>query len=166
MSLENRRILIVDDEEYIQEILVDLLSEISAEISVCSNGKQALELLQKEEFHVVICDIMMPEMTGLQCFMNSQVRGVLTPFVFLTGFGETSKLLEALRLGAVDFINKPFDPEQVRAVVAKAIEIGVRKLKVAKQIETLDPMVYAESFREEKIISMLRVVNNKKQVAR
>lgn len=123
-SLQQLKVLLVDDEPLILEILSDVLSEMSLDITVCGNGVKALCALQQDTYDIVLCDIMMPEMNGLDCMKTARSKGIQTPFVFLSGYGDNRKVREALQLGAKDFINKPFETEAVKDTVKKTLEIG------------------------------------------
>src|SRR5258705_13242358 len=124
------RILIVDDELEITEILADLLSE-QYDCVKADSAEQALTFLQEGNFQLVISDITMPGMSGLD--MIPQVKE-LTPdpvVVMITGLQTVESRIEAMRLGAFDYVMKPFDLRQVEAVVKRALEH--HELIVAKQ---------------------------------
>ena len=124
------RILIVDDERGINEVLFDLLSEEYDCVSA-SSAEEALDHLQKAEFELVISDITMPGMSGLDMLPHAKEIAPNTIVVMISGMQTVESAIGALRLGAFDYLMKPFDLRQVEAVVKRALEH--RDLIVAKQ---------------------------------
>lgn len=162
-ALEVRRVLIVDDEPEIREALKRIMKLFNLESETSENGKVALEMLKEKRFQAVLCDIMMPEMTGLQCLAYAQTLDISTPFIFVTGFGDKDKMLQATRLGAVDFILKPFDIEEIADVTFRVLEIGARQERIKSEIRDQNPSLFSDIQRDEHMISLLRVTNNKKR---
>lgn len=124
------RILIVDDEVEITEILADLLSE-EYECSRAGSAEEALSRLQESEFQLVISDITMPGMSGLDMIPHVKELTPDTVVVMISGMQTVESAIGALRLGAFDYLMKPFDLRQVEAVVKRALEH--HDLVVAKQ---------------------------------
>ena len=124
------RILIVDDESDITAILSDLLST-QYECSMAGTAEQALERLQESDFELVISDITMPGMSGLDMIPHVKTIAPDTVVVMISGMQTVESAIGALRLGAFDYLMKPFDLRQVEAVVKRALEH--RELIVAKQ---------------------------------
>jgi cyclic di-GMP phosphodiesterase len=131
MSDEARsRILIVDDELEITEILSDLLSAEN-ECEAAGSAEEALDTLRKREFQLVISDITMPGMSGLEMLPQAKSIAPNTVVVMISGMQTVESAIGALRLGAFDYLMKPFDLRQVEAVVKRALEH--HELIVAKQ---------------------------------
>jgi putative nucleotidyltransferase with HDIG domain len=124
------RILIVDDEQEITEILADLLSE-EYDCHRAASAEQALVQLQQMEFQLVISDITMPGMSGLDMIPHVKNDSPNTVVVMISGMQTVESAIGALRLGAFDYLMKPFDLRQVEAVVKRALEH--HELIVAKQ---------------------------------
>jgi cyclic di-GMP phosphodiesterase len=124
------RILIVDDEAEITEILADLLSE-EYECLRAGSAEQALAELRRNEFQLVISDITMPGMSGLEMIPHVKALSPDTVVVMISGMQTVESAIGALRLGAFDYLMKPFDLRQVEAVVKRALEH--HELVVAKQ---------------------------------
>lgn len=124
------RILIVDDELEITEILADLLGEYY-DCCKAASAEQALACLQENEFHLVISDITMPGMSGLEMIPHIKELSPDTVVVMISGMQTVESAIGALRLGAFDYLMKPFDLRQVEAVVKRALEH--HELIVAKQ---------------------------------
>ena len=124
------RILIVDDEVEITEILADLLSE-DYECVRAGSAEQALAQLAGNQFQLVISDITMPGMSGLEMIPHVKGLSPETVVVMISGMQTVESAIGALRLGAFDYLMKPFDLRQVEAVVKRALEH--HDLVVAKQ---------------------------------
>ncbi len=115
------RILIVDDEPDITEILADLLGD-NHECTTASSAEAALELLAANEFHLVVSDITMPGMSGLEMLPRAKSISPNTVVVMISGMQTVESAIGALRLGGFDYLMKPFDLRQVEAVVKRALE--------------------------------------------
>jgi putative nucleotidyltransferase with HDIG domain len=124
------RILIVDDEVEITEILADLLSE-DYECLRAASAEEALARLTESEFQLVISDITMPGMSGLDMIPHAKELSPDSVVVMISGMQTVESAIGALRLGAFDYLMKPFDLRQVEAVVKRALEHY--ELVVAKQ---------------------------------
>ena len=124
------RILIVDDEHEITEILSDLLST-SYDCLTCGSAEEALEFLRVRDFSLVISDITMQGMSGLDMIPHVKELAPDTVVVMISGMQTVESAIGALRLGAFDYLMKPFDLRQVEAVVKRALDH--HELIVAKQ---------------------------------
>lgn len=124
------RILIVDDEREITEILADLLST-ELECETAGSAEEALARLRQSEFRLVISDITMPGMSGLEMVPHVKRISPNTVVIMISGLQTVESAIEAMRLGAFDYVMKPFDLRQVEAVVMRALEH--HELIVAKQ---------------------------------
>jgi CheY-like chemotaxis protein len=117
------RILIVDDEEHIRELLREFLNGAGYEVAVAANGEEALEVAQRERPDLILLDIRMPELDGVETCMrlktNDKTRS--TPVIIATAFGDT--LAEALDAGADDFVNKPFQLEEIALRIKSLLRV-------------------------------------------
>jgi putative nucleotidyltransferase with HDIG domain len=116
------RILIVDDEEAIREIVATLLQNQGYRCASVANGKQAVEYLRRNTVDVVLSDMVMPEMDGLQLLAWEHTHDPDVPVIMVTAIHDVSTALEAIRGGAYDYILKPFEKDQLFMSVRRAIE--------------------------------------------
>lgn len=130
-SEEKSRLLIVEDDADIRELLKHFLKEFVDEIVEAENGSQALQYVKQNEFDTILSDIEMPQMNGLKLLANVRSLGQMTPFVVLTAHGDHSRALEALSLGAFDFITKDSKRKVVIESVCAALKFG-REMKSSK----------------------------------
>jgi two-component system response regulator PilR (NtrC family) len=116
------RILVVDDERSMRELLAIVLGREGYEVVAAENGRQALDELERRPVDLLISDIHMPDMTGLDVLrtakgMNPDLAGIM-----VTAFASTETAIEALRMGAYDYIHKPFNVDELKIVVTGALE--------------------------------------------
>lgn len=119
-----KKVLVVDDEEVFTEMIIQTLSKPDLTVTTAPNGLRAMELIRKERFDVVISDIIMPQMNGIDFLVRLRDEHFTMPIIFITGDGDKDKVLEAWRLGTFDFIFKPFRPDYLRQVVNSALLFG------------------------------------------
>ena len=106
------RLLIADDEEGIRESL-KLLLEREYEVTLADNGQEAWEWLSRDGFDLAVLDIKMPKLDGLEILKRMKRQRIETPVLMLTAYQSVELAKEAVKLGAVDYVTKPFDSTQV-----------------------------------------------------
>jgi two-component system response regulator PilR (NtrC family) len=128
------RILVVDDEESIREFLEIMLKKEGYEVTCAEDGAKARDLLTKKSFDLVISDLQMPNMTGIELLKYVKESYPELVFMMITAFGTTESAVEAMKMGAYDYLTKPFKIDEVRmniqnALRAKSLEVENRVLK-------------------------------------
>ena len=118
------RILIVDDDEGLVHFLSRLFERQGYEALVCSDGQSALQRLATESFDTVLMDYKMPGLNGLDTLAEIKRAQCKTPVIIMTAYGTTETAIEAMKLGAYDYLLKPFDNEELKRVVADALEVN------------------------------------------
>ncbi len=116
------RIFIVDDEESIREFFEIMLKREGYEVLTASNGAQALEVLKKQAVDLIISDIQMPELSGLELLTKVKELDPEMQMIMITAFGSTETAVEAMKLGAFDYVQKPFKIDEVRIIIKNALE--------------------------------------------
>jgi len=154
MKKSKGRILVVDDEKSMREILEIFLENEGYSVSVAANGELAVEALKKDIFDLVISDMKMPRMGGLELLKNVKENSPDTIFVVMTAFGTTESAVEAMKLGAYDYIQKPFQMDDIRLVVKNALE----KQKLQKDVSILKDQLQIPSI--ENIIGESRAMQD------
>ncbi len=119
---QGKHILIVDDETNIRHSLQKVLEREGYSVRVAATGEEALELLKKRKFQVVLSDQKLPGMSGLDLLRRIKEMNPATEVVLITGYGTVETAVEAMKEGAYDFINKPFKRIMITKAVAKALE--------------------------------------------
>jgi two-component system response regulator PilR (NtrC family) len=128
------RILVVDDEESIREFLDIMLRKEGYEVTCVEDGKVATETLKKKSFDLIISDLQMPHITGIELLKHVKETYPDVLFMLITAFGTTESAVEAMKMGAYDYITKPFKIDEVRINIANALrsknlEVENRTLK-------------------------------------
>ncbi len=128
------RVLVVDDEDSIREFLEIMLRKEGYEIALASDGEMAKDLISKKTFDLVISDLQMPKMNGIELLKYVKDNYPDLVFMMITAFGTTENAVEAMKMGAYDYITKPFKIEEVRiniqnALRSKNLELENRILK-------------------------------------
>ena len=140
------KILIIEDEEPIRRVLVRILSDEDSgfEIHEASDGKKGIDLIKKESFDLVLCDIKMPKIDGIELLQRTRKTNTSLPFIMLTGHGNIETAVESMKLGAYDFISKPPDLNRLINSVRNALEKKelvtenkILRQKVAKKYEII-----------------------------
>ncbi|MGB5995110.1 MAG: sigma-54 dependent transcriptional regulator, partial [Candidatus Deferrimicrobiaceae bacterium] len=122
------RILVVDDEESMRDVLKKMLTAEGYNVSLAENGKKALALMEKERFDYILCDIRMPVMGGLELLREITSRKIPGTAIMMSAFGTVETAVEAMKLGAYDYISKPFMSDEILLTLRKAQEReGLRK---------------------------------------
>jgi len=119
------RILVVDDEEKMRRVLAMALQPLGYEVAVAGDGKQALAQFDDAPFDLVLTDLKMPRCDGIGLLRGLRERGEDVPVIVLTAHGSVESAVEAMKLGAVDYILRPFEMETVELAVTRALAVGV-----------------------------------------
>ncbi|RMF43635.1 MAG: sigma-54-dependent Fis family transcriptional regulator, partial [Deltaproteobacteria bacterium] len=122
LSEPSYRILIVDDEESLREFLGIMLTREGYEVETAADGGQGVEKLRQSGFDLVITDIQMPRVDGFGVLNHVLEHSPDTVVIMITAFSSTEQAVEAMKLGAYDYITKPFKNDEIRLIVKNALE--------------------------------------------
>src|SRR5512136_44613 len=159
---EPNKILVVDDSPQIAKAVSDLLGASGYFVRAAPSGERALQILEMAKFDLIITDLKMTGMTGIELAKQLQDRVPGLPVVILTGFGDMDSVISALRLGVADYLKKPFSIDEVLAVVEREIvrSRGRRAAPVEAQQAEKPPRLYIFGRRDleqiEAVLSRLR----------
>lgn len=117
-----KRILIIDDEEGIRSVLADLFADLGYEVDQAEDGKLGLKTALAGNYDLLLCDLSLPHMDGLAVLRELKERTPGIPVVMITGYASMQSAIEALKLGAYDYITKPFDINEVQMIAERALE--------------------------------------------
>ncbi len=115
------QILIVDDEPLVCKSLSEVVNRAGYEAHVANDGYEALEAIRREQFSVVITDMSMPKMDGLEVLKRTKAMVPDIAVIIITGYATVESAVEAMRNGAYDYITKPFPPDKIKAVIKDAL---------------------------------------------
>ena len=120
--METRGVLIVDDEKNIRLTLRRALESLRLDTDSAVNGEEALAKLQERRFSVVLLDLKMPGMDGMEVLRRLRAARPEVKVIIITAHGTSESAVEAMKLGAADFIQKPFAPKEIRDLVTKVLD--------------------------------------------
>ena len=123
-----RRILIVDDEPAVLALLRRILSTEDAEILAVRTGAQALEDARQTRLDLVILDVRLPDVSGLEVLRRVRRIDEFVPVIMVTSYGSAETVRASMRLGAFDYFTKPFDNQYVRRIAREALMSRARRL--------------------------------------
>jgi DNA-binding NtrC family response regulator len=116
------RILVVDDEELNRDLLQQILEREGYQVAIAANGQEALALLRQEAFHVVLTDLKMPGMTGVEVIRELKMLAPSTMGIIHTAYGSVETAVEAMKAGAYDYVTKPVRRDELLVVIQRALE--------------------------------------------
>ncbi|NOY87538.1 MAG: sigma-54-dependent Fis family transcriptional regulator [Deltaproteobacteria bacterium] len=118
----SRKILIVDDEPGMRSLLTKVMEKVGHYAAAVPGGDEALGLIEREEWHLVIADIDMPGMDGIELLKRIRTMDRVLPVIMITAYATVESAIEAMKLGAFDYITKPFQMDELKIVVGKVFE--------------------------------------------
>lgn len=132
------KIIIVDDEDNIREALRDILEYEGYEVDEARDGEEGLRKIKNNEYHVALCDLSMPKLSGMDLLLKAGEAGRSTQFIMITAYGNIENAVEATKRGAFDFVSKPPDLNRLLISVRNAIE----KYKLVSETSELKRRIY------------------------
>jgi len=122
-AISQPHILVVDDELSMRELLEFLLSREGYRVSLAENGRRAIAMLDKQTYDLLLCDIKLGDMTGLNVLKAAKTKDPDTTVIMISAFATTETAVEAMNMGAYDYVPKPFDNEELKQTIAKALDL-------------------------------------------
>jgi two-component system response regulator PilR (NtrC family) len=116
------RILVVDDEASLREVLTIMLQREGYDVETAADGASAQTLLREADFDLIISDIKMPGVSGIELLRFVREHAPETMMIMITAFSTSEDAVEAMKLGAFDYITKPFRNDEIRLIVRNALE--------------------------------------------
>jgi len=136
---EAKRILVVDDEEDVRETLSGVLKSLNYIPYIAASGAEALEILKHEKIDVVLSDLYMPEMDGIQLLKRIRALNSKVIFMMITAHPTIETAVETIKKGAYDYLTKPFHIEEVRLKINRALE----KKGLTSSLKTANGIIWA-----------------------
>jgi len=124
-------VLVVDDEAYVRDSLAELLRSEDMRVATAGGAEEALAILARKRFDVIVTDLKMPSGDGIALLEESRAVGIAIPILVITGLGTVSEAVAAMKAGAFDFLQKPVDPDELVLLVRRAAERRALEVEVA-----------------------------------
>lgn len=141
--MSKKKILVVDDEKNIRTMIRNCLDEKEYEIDIAVNGEEGFTKLNENDYDITLLDIKMPGITGLELLKKLRDNEIYVDVVMMTAYGTVERAVEAMKLGAIDFISKPFTPAEIRDIVETVI--GRKQLEESNVESFKDTVEFAKS---------------------
>ncbi|RMG03842.1 MAG: response regulator [Nitrospirae bacterium] len=151
MERSKFRILVIDDDEIARDVVVSLLSKEGFTVDSARDGIEGLAAVKKNDYHLVITDLKMPGADGIEVLKSVRNINPSTAVVILTAYGTLDNALEAMRLGAFDYVTKPFKLQQLLIVVENAMSRSILR----EENEELR-RILRETYRDLETIKSIR----------
>jgi two-component system response regulator AtoC len=157
------KILVVDDEAFVRESLRDWLTESGYEVFTAENGSQALGLIDKERLGIVITDLVMPGMDGIELMKRAKETHPNVAVIIITAYGSIATAIAAMKEGAYDYIEKPFCPERMELLVEKLVEhqnLVEENISLRQRLEDRHHFenIIAKSHKMQQVIEVIKTV--------
>ncbi len=119
-----KRVLVIEDDETVRDVLRSFLGQKGFEVTLAENGESGLDVLRAEKFDLIFSDLVMPGISGMDVLKEVVASKIAVPVVVMTAFGTVQTAVEAMRIGAFDYITKPFNLDELMIVLDKALSVA------------------------------------------
>ncbi|GAB4170312.1 MAG: hypothetical protein Kow00108_04320 [Calditrichia bacterium] len=133
------KVLVVDDEDHVREVLKDFLEALAYEVDTAEDGSDALNKIEPGKYDLVISDLLMPKMDGLELLERIRKIDKSVVFLMITGYPSIETAVDAIKKGAYDYITKPFNMDDVKIKIERAFE----KKNLRHSLKTMNGIVWA-----------------------
>ena len=137
MAEKEIEVLVVDDERTICNLLSDALTEWGYRVTIAISGRRALQELEKRNFDVILLDIRLPGMSGMDVLQEIWLHHAGTPTIMITGVNDVDTSVQAMKMGASDYIVKPLDLDKLAASIKTALKAKKKEPKTSPEIEAI-----------------------------
>ena len=163
--MANKRILVVDDDSYVREATEEILTRRAYDVDTAPEAATALRMLDEGEYDLILSDIRMPGMSGLELQNELLVRGIDLPVVIITGHGDVTLAVETMKNGAVDFLEKPFDEGKIKDLIHQHMRLAHELAQTAKLDEQINKLYSKLTTRELQVLERIVSGRLNKQIA-
>ena len=126
--MEKKKALVIDDEQIVLDSVSKILGDENYEVDVSLSGREGLNQAIEEEYDIVLTDIRMPDIGGMRVLRDIKRARPSLPVVMITGYASVQSSVQAMKLGAADYIEKPFTPDQLLNAVASAVDVAAAQI--------------------------------------
>ena len=123
-----KRVLVIDDEPNMRHMLTAVLKKAGYAVTGAANGAEGLSRLENKDFDLILCDVRMPGMDGLAFLKQTADRGIQTTTIVMSAYGTIDTAVEAMKLGAADYISKPFKTDEIILKFRYGSQTKIRKV--------------------------------------
>ena len=159
--MNNVTVLVVDDESHMRRVLETMVRQLGHDVLSAADGAQALQTLEREKVDLVLTDLRMPILDGLGLLKGMVDKGVNVPAIVMTAQGSVSTAVEAMKLGAEDYLQRPFDVELLEVAIHRVLERGQLRIEnnyLREQVESPDAELFGTSVAMQQVFEQIRQV--------
>lgn len=161
----NSVIFVVDDDDAVRDSLRLLLETQNYQVQTFASGEEFLEQYNPNLVSVLIADVRMPGMSGLQLQEQLIERKATLPIIFITGHGDVNMAVSTMKKGAVDFIEKPFNLDEINPVITRFLDQAYEQMQEALSQQEVDDLLARLTGREEQVLERIVAGRLNKQIA-
>ncbi|NLJ52220.1 MAG: response regulator transcription factor [Alcaligenaceae bacterium] len=161
----NSVIFVVDDDDAVRDSLRLLLETQNYQVQTFASGEEFLEQYDPKLVSVLITDVRMPGMSGLQLQEQLIERKATLPIIFITGHGDVNMAVSTMKKGAVDFIEKPFNLEDIKPIISRFLDQAYEQMQEALTQQEVDSLLARLTGREEQVLERIVAGRLNKQIA-
>lgn len=161
----NSVIFVVDDDDAVRDSLRLLLETQNYQVQTFASGEEFLEQYNPNLVSVLIADVRMPGMSGLQLQEQLIERKATLPIIFITGHGDVNMAVSTMKKGAVDFIEKPFNLDEINPVITRFLDQAYEQMQEALSLQEVDDLLARLTGREEQVLERIVAGRLNKQIA-
>jgi len=154
--VEKKKALVIDDEQVVLDSVTKILTDENYDVDVSLSGREGLNKAIERQYDIVLTDIRMPDIGGMRVLRDIKRTKPSLPVVMITGYASVRSSVQAMRLGAADYLEKPFTPDQLQEIVASALDIAA----------TQEPEEQALIHKEEMITILERAASDSEFIAK
>jgi DNA-binding NtrC family response regulator len=153
MADESAKILVIEDEDQVRESYLDMFSFFGYDVESVPNGREGLACINKEDFDIVITDLNMPEMDGIEVLKYIKKRKPYIEVIVITGYATLENAVKAMKVGAYDYFTKPIDIDHVRIILSKCIQ-QLRAKRENAELKSLNEKLKDLNEMKDKFITL------------
>lgn len=162
--MDNKKILVIDDDSLMRDFLLETLTRMKLKVTTAKNGKSGIEEFKKERYDLVISDIRMPDISGMEVLKHVKTAYPDTTVIMMTAYGTIDNAVEAMKHGAFDYITKPFSADSIEIAVNKVfhfLSLEEENRNLRKEIDNIYgfKQIVGESTKMKKIFELLESVS-------
>ncbi|MDP7603640.1 MAG: response regulator, partial [Alphaproteobacteria bacterium] len=155
MTTTEQIVYVVDDDPAIRDSLQWLLTSVDLKVRTFSSGQELLDQVTPDLPGCLLIDVRMPGMSGLELQHELTARGIKLPIVIITGHGDVQMAVRAMKAGALDFIEKPFNDQEILEVVQRAVDRSVSVVESSAVKEEVESRIASLTPRERQVLELV-----------
>ena len=165
MPTKNRLVYIVDDDPDVRHSVGSLVSSVGYQFVACGSAQEFLSVLDDQSPSCAVLDVRLPGQSGLELQEELRRRGAATRIIFISGHGDISKAVRAVRFGAIDFLEKPFDDQALLDRIEEALAESAQALAKRQKESALNERMSCLTDRERQVLSLVVAGMTSKAIA-